>query len=393
MHPEPSSAVHPAAQPGRGWRRAALASHLVLAPASAAVIVLIAFSGGGPWLVAATVAVAVALHLAVVLAVRFPDVGFGLASAAMLALVLLPMPGWSPSLLPSAGCFLLVLWRQAELGARLRRLLALAVGLLGVLLAELVAVSRSSEVEPTWMRVTEGALLAGAVVGVWLAAIAATRRRQRAASAQAARIEEARRAERAGIRGDLHDVIAHSLTVMIARAEAAALATVDPGAEAELLEIAESGRDALDGLRAMLAVLDADPGATPELPLSLEALPTMVAAASTSLHTVELVEEGERGPLSLRAELALVRLVQEAITNALRHVQPPLAVRVRLRWEPHRVLVVVQDDGGSGPRRARGSGSGLSGVRERVLAADGTFEVTEEGGWRLEAMLPVREKR
>jgi len=393
MHPDPASAAHPAAQPGRGWRRAALVGHLVLAPASVAVIVLIAASGGGTWLVGATVAVTVALHVAVGLAGRFPDAGFALSAAAMVALVLLPMPGWSPSLLPSAGCFLLVLWREAELGARTRRLVALAVGLLGVVLAELVAVRRSVDVEPTWMRLTEGVLLAGTVVGVWLAAIAATRRRERAASAQAARIDEARRAERAGIRSDLHDVIAHSLTVMIARAEAAALATVDPGAETELLEIAESGRDALDGLRAMLAVLDADPGATSGLPLSLEALPTMVAAASTSLHTVELVEEGERRTLSLRAELALVRLVQEAITNALRHVQPPLAVRVRLRWEADRVGVVVQDDGGSGPRRARGSGSGLSGVRERVLAADGTFEVTEDGGWRLEAMLPVRERR
>ncbi|MFK4730291.1 histidine kinase [Agromyces mediolanus] len=393
MHPDPAPAAHPAAAPGRGWRRAALAGHLVLAPASVVVIVLIGFAGGGAWLVWATSAVVVALHLSVVLAARFPDAGFGLASAGMLVLVLLPMPGWSPSLVPSAACFLLVLWRQAELGGRTRRIVALAVGLAGVALAELVAIWRSAEADPAWMRTAEGLLLAGAVAGVWVAAIAATRRRERAASAQAASIDEARRAERAGIRGDLHDVIAHSLTVMIARAEAAALATPDPGAETELLEIAESGRDALDGLRAMLSVLDADPAAAPELPLSIDALPTMVAAASTSLHTVELVEEGERGALSLRAELALVRLVQEAITNALRHVEPPLAVRVQLRWTADRVRVVVQDDGGSGPRRARGSGSGLSGVRERVLAADGVFEVTEEGGWRLEAMLPVRGRR
>jgi signal transduction histidine kinase len=99
------------------------------------------------------------------------------------------------------------------------------------------------------------------------------------------------------------------------------------------------------------------------------------------------------------AESALVRLVQEGITNALRHLEPPLSVAVHVDWDVERggdvVQVRVRDDGGSGPRVAGdpgvspGTGSGLAGAARRVEAAGGELAVVRGQGWELRARLPT----
>ncbi|MFD0475482.1 hypothetical protein ACFQ0B_50075 [Nonomuraea thailandensis] len=137
-------------------------------------------------------------------------------------------------------------------------------------------------------------------------------------------------------------MIAHTVTVMVARIEAAAVTTTDPATRRELGDIAETGRDAHQGLRAMLSTLGraapggpeagatepggTEPGGDPrprEVPISIDAIPALMASAASPLHAVTYAETGERRPLSLSAEVAVVRTVQEGVTNALRHLEPP----------------------------------------------------------------------
>ncbi|MDM4721991.1 histidine kinase [Micromonospora sp. WMMA1363] len=372
------------------WGRVSLGAHLILAPASLASLFVIHHSGGRPWQVTTVALAAVGLHTGVVLARHRPWTGFVTTSLAMLGLVLTPMPGWPPTAFPSAACFLLTGWHLTRTGDRRARVCVLVTSLVGVGLAELLEWHRMPLWVPVWARVLEAAVLAGIVLTVWGVAVAVTRRRELAAAVERAHTEAVRDAERATIRRDLHDVIAHSITVMVARVEAAAATTGDTRARHELADIAETGRDALDGLRAMLAVLGAKGLTAQDLPLSMDALPVLVEAAATPLHSVSLTETGARRALSINAEAALVRVVQESITNALRHLHPPVDVQVRLRWESTHVVVTVHDDGGSGTRHANAPGSGLIGAQERVHAAGGTFRVQPGKGWSVEARLPAK---
>ncbi|MEV0831151.1 sensor histidine kinase [Nonomuraea rubra] len=185
---------------------------------------------------------------------------------------------------------------------------------------------------------------------------------------------------------------------MVARIEAAAVTTTDPATRRELGDIAETGRDAHQGLRAMLSTLGppaaTGPASAPtEVPISLDALPGLVSSAASPLHAVTFTEAGERRPLSLSAEVAAVRTVQEGITNALRHLEPPVQVSVRLHWSPHEVTVEVRDDGGRTRRGGGGGhGTGLMGVEERVRTAGGTLSIDDgDDGWALLARLPTKE--
>ncbi|MGW5876351.1 sensor histidine kinase [Nocardiopsis terrae] len=370
--------------------RVNLIVHCVFAPLSVLVVPLLVLNGARAWQVAATVLAAVALHAAIEVARRRPATGFAVASAAMLGLVLTPVPGWEPSALPSAVCFLLALWRFTTVAEPRLRLAALLVGFVGIVIAGLLSWTRIEGSVPGWVPLVQGAIGLGIVIAVWVAAIAATHRRERAARAERLRLDAAIATERAHVRRDLHDVIAHSLTVMVARVDAASVTTSDVGTSRELEDVAEAGRDALGALRAMLTVLDAERPSRDERPLTVAALPELAEAATTPLHRVTFEEAGERGPLTIGAELALVRVAQEGITNALRHVRPPVAVRVRLEWRGPYALLEVRDDGGAGAQRAGSAGTGLAGVRERVEAADGTFTVARESGWMLTARLPTK---
>ncbi|RBQ19154.1 two-component sensor histidine kinase [Spongiactinospora rosea] len=335
----------------------------------------------------------VLLHVGAVVAHRRPWAGYGIGALAMLVLVTMPFVGWSPNMLPSAVCFPLALWRLSTRASVRSSVVALAVAAVGIVITELVAWARLPPDVPGWARLVEGGLLMSVVGGVWLTALLVRRRHEAARRAEGERLAAAVADERAGIRRDLHDVIAHTVTVMVARIEAAAVTTTDPATRRELGGIAEAGRDAHQGLRAMLASVapraDARPG---EVPISLDALPDLVASAVSPLHAVTFAELGERRPLSLSAEVAVVRTVQEGITNALRHLEPPVEVTVRLRWSPAAVAVEVRDDGGRAPRRAGGQGTGLLGIEERVRTAGGTLSIDDgDDGWALRVRLPTKE--
>jgi signal transduction histidine kinase len=373
------------------WSRVALVCQPVLGLASALVVVAMMQAGSSTVVVGVVVLAAVTLHLALYVAGYRVIQAFAVASSAMVVLAVVPMPGWSTGvLLPSAGCFLLVSWRTTTTAAQPWPRLALATGVIGVVLAESLAIARLADATTGGLQLLEAVVLLMTVVGVWAAARHTRVRREEDEADEGVRLAAARLAERANIRRDLHDAIGHSLALMVAQAEAARIGVRDDATRQAIRHVADTGREALADLRAMLRVLDAAPSGTAIVP-TLDALPSLVEAASTPLHTVKLVETGPRGTLTSDAELALVRVAQEGITNALRHLEAPVAVEVCLAWSAAAATLEVRDDGGVARRSSADAGSGLIALAERVTAAGGLFDVERNpAGWRLRATVPAR---
>ena len=222
--------------------------------------------------------------------------------------------------------------------------------------------------------------------------------------------ERARRAvagERLRIARELHDVVAHALSVIAVQAGTGrVLLDSDPAtARSALASIEGESRAALDEMRRLLEVLRADgdaaAGSEPLAPSpGLDDLESLVAATVRSGLPVEVRIEGERGPLPAGAELAAYRIVQEALTNVRRHAAATRA-EVRVAWNPGAIDVEVLDDGGgrstSGARAGGGAagllggtGHGLVGMRERAALYGGSLEAGElpGGGFRVAAHIP-----
>jgi signal transduction histidine kinase len=329
------------------------------------------------------------LHAASFVARGIPVVAFGIGSAAMLGLALTTVAGSSTAgLMPSAAAYLLLVWQVAATQPRRLSRAALAVGLVGA--AVMTAVDALSQRAGDPFAIAgEFVALGGVITAAWaLGALA----RQRRAAADLAATERVRRAiadERARIGRDLHDVVSHGLTVMIAQAEAARTLVDEPRAGEAIDRVAETGRTAMRGLRGMLRVLGEETAAPLAPAPSLEALGELVSAASSPERRTDLVQRGTPRPLAPDAELALYRAVQEALTNALRHVRPPMSVTVELDWGADTVVAVVADDGGAGHLDASPGGTGLLGMAERVGRAGGSIEVDRGRAWRVRVELPV----
>ncbi|WP_416969767.1 sensor histidine kinase [Streptomyces sp. 4F14] len=239
----------------------------------------------------------------------------------------------------------------------------------------------------------EFAVAAWAVVIVVVSELASTRReqwaRERAERAHAAR----RRAdeERLRIARELHDVLAHSLSVINVQAGVGlALLDTDPGqARTALTTIKAASKEALGEVRQVLDTLRA-PGDAPRTPApGLDRLPELVEQAAHAGLTVRI--DGTPPRLSPGTGLAAFRIVQEALTNVVRHSGSRHA-RVRLDTEGGALRLVVDDDGPATGADAGGSGNGLAGMRERAAALGGTIEAgaREDGGFRVVAVLPTR---
>jgi signal transduction histidine kinase len=242
-------------------------------------------------------------------------------------------------------------------------------------------------------------LLAAGAVGAYVAA-----RRQwlaaesdRAARVEQAREEETRRrvdAERMRIARELHDVVAHSMAMINVQATAASMQlAADPASAAEAIQaIRRASKSGLRELRTILEVLRQVDAGSPAVPVpDLRAIAALVEATSAAgtPTTLELAEPPV--PLPPPVTLAVYRIVQESLTNVVRHAGRVTAT-VGLRQDGGYLYVDVVNDGGAAPAAfSDGTGAGLTGMRERAAALGGTLEAGPRpgGGFAVHARLPV----
>ncbi|WP_062389827.1 sensor histidine kinase [Demequina iriomotensis] len=225
------------------------------------------------------------------------------------------------------------------------------------------------------------------------------RRRARAVAEERARDGAAALAlaasnERARIAREMHDVVAHTLSVVVAQADGGRFAgRADPAAALGSLDtIADVSRSALAEMRALLGILrdgdgDADMGPQP----SLSDIPELVAQMREGGLVVSYVTTGTPRPLPIGAGLAAYRIVQEALTNVLKHAGPHVTAFVQLRWEEDALAVAVSDDGRGAAARGDGAGLGIAGMAERATVFGGTLTAGPRagGGFLVRARLPL----
>jgi signal transduction histidine kinase len=205
---------------------------------------------------------------------------------------------------------------------------------------------------------------------------------------QEAQTREAASRERDRIARELHDVVAHSVSLMVVQAGAERLAHPDSPSRAALEAIETSGRQALVELRSMLGVLRGPQDEATEPQPDLSSLPALVERVRDAGLPVELRTTG-MGAVPPGIALSAYRVVQEALTNALRHGgEVPTEVLVDVGSD---VLVEVRSGLPAGDARSRaGSGRGVVGMRERVALHDGSLDAGPEGGqWVVRARLPL----
>jgi signal transduction histidine kinase len=248
----------------------------------------------------------------------------------------------------------------------------------------------------------------------------AAKLRRAAAEARAA-TEAALAAERSRIAAELHDVVTHNVSVMIVQAGAARkiLSSSPADAEDALLAAEATGREAMTELRNLLGLLSpradgsdgagggqaaADPAAFTPQP-GLGELDTLIGRVSAAGLPAELRVSGEPRPLPPGVDLAAYRVVQEGLTNVLRHAGQATAT-VAIDWGED-LVITVTDDGGLEPGAARDDsahadwaradgtpGRGLLGLRERLALYGGTLAAGPRpgGGWQLRAVMPASER-
>jgi signal transduction histidine kinase len=247
-----------------------------------------------------------------------------------------------------------------------------------------------------------------ATAAAWLAGGVMRRLREQQAERRRLAAGAATAAERARIARELHDVVTHHVTAMVVQADAAQFLLVsDPQrATAGLTSVSDTGRRALTELRYLLGVLEAtgdkataDP-ARPDRAPAPGAITDLVEQARAAGQPVELIEAGERRPRPAAVELAAYRVVQEALTNAMKHAAGA-RTHVLVNQHPRHIEVEVTtgesaNEGpaasASGPRAPglSAGGRGLAGLRERVRVLDGELEAgpRPDGGFTLRASIP-----
>jgi signal transduction histidine kinase len=260
--------------------------------------------------------------------------------------------------------------------------------------------------------VVDAAFVSLALAGAWVLGDGARVQRalaaelaERAARLERERAAEARRAvaeERTRIARELHDVVAHHVSMMVVQAEAGPVAVErDPARAAGAFEaIAATGRQALVEMRRLLGVLRGDGEPAPSLAPQpgLAQVPSLVEQVGRAGLEVEVVVEGEQAPLPPGIDLSAYRIVQEALTNALRHGASGQA-RVLVRYGERDLELQVWNEGspaqGNGSPPVTGetiaSGRGLLGMRERVRLFGGELRAGPEsdGGFTVTARIPI----
>ncbi|WP_435737060.1 histidine kinase [Cellulosimicrobium sp. PMB13] len=408
--------------PPRGDVLLAGAVALVLLPATC-VVAVASLPAREAWAVVALAAVA---HVALAARRSAPVLSHVVVAVALAGL--LAVTGLY-FLLPSALVFLVSVQACTAWGPA--RPLGLVTGVVGAAVTVLRyrddPSATASAVGPSpWLL---GLLLLALVVVAWTMGLLRRAQERVRLEAQAGRVRaEAEREERAAravlaertrIAREMHDVVAHSLSVVVAQAR---VGRADPRHASQALEVVEeTGREALREMRGLVHVLRAEPGDAVDGTLlsnpapTLDDLPGLVERVRATGRTVRVVESGLPAPLGPTAGLAVFRTVQEALTNGARHAVPGSTSTVTLTWHADRLDLEVADvppgaspapgrlraaspnrpgpcderDPGTGP----GAGLGLVGMRERVEATGGTLEVRTGRAWTVAATIPFTHRR
>ena len=349
------------------WSGAAGGSEAVTAPAGAAIAGAVAFRRRAPL---AAVAIAMAATSVQTILASSPQALWLIAS-------------W------------LVLFFSAGMGlGRRRALVALAIGLAGAGIDEAGAADRS----------VQGLVFAliALVLVPWLAGRALRLRegraehlQRRAATLERESEETTRRAleaERARIARDLHDIVAHGVSLMVLNAEAGeAVLDADPErTRGQLASIQQTGRQALSEMTRLLGMLRADESDRLTVQPRIAQLPALVEDVRKAGLDVALRIEGAERQLEPGVDLTVYRIVQEALTNALKHGRRAEGAEVVLRFGREAVAVDVRN--AASTARAGGSnGHGLIGMRERVALYGGTLRAApgDDGTFMVEATVPT----
>ena len=209
----------------------------------------------------------------------------------------------------------------------------------------------------------------------------------------AAELAGAQQAERAALARELHDLVAHHMAAIIMRVGVARMTTTDPESRAVLDDVHATASEALGSIRALLASIRADAGPAPIEIADVrgeigQAVDRTRAAGFTVTDSVDLAD----GTLDPIGALTLVRVVQEATTNVMKHAAPGTAVDLRVTQTPTEILARV-DSGppGESGRTERHTGHGIDGMAERARLAGGALEAGPHGsGWSVRLALPIR---
>jgi signal transduction histidine kinase len=305
----------------------------------------------------------------------------------------------------SAGLGLFVALYSAGAHLPRHRRAAVAAGVAGYAALCLALLSRGSPERPVDFLTFLPVLAACWAAGAWVRArVEAEAQRRQAARAEAVAQERVR------IARELHDVVTHHVTAMIVQADATQVLLPEQAGPVTtgLAAIGDTGRQAMQELRHMLSVLDAargqdDPGPASGQTPAVGRIGDLVARARSAGQPVELRETGGGQPVTDATELAVYRLVQEGLTNALRHA-PGCPTVVTVDRGEDAVTVAVRDAGPgrttpSGPDRGTGSGTGsggrgLAGLRERVAVLGGELRAgpRADGGFEVSATVPSRQR-
>lgn len=199
-------------------------------------------------------------------------------------------------------------------------------------------------------------------------------------------------AERGRIAREMHDIIAHSLSVVIAQADGGKYAKTDIERLNTLDNISEISREALADMRNVLGVLrekDSSPSLSPQ-PDSLD-IRKLVDQVKESGLKVSFVEVGQGRQLPPGVGLSIFRITQESLTNVMKHAGPEAAATVLLHWQPGRIILQIDDDGRGASVSSDGRGQGVVGMRERTQMLGGTLISGPRpgGGFRIRADIPI----
>ena len=201
--------------------------------------------------------------------------------------------------------------------------------------------------------------------------------------------------ERNRIARELHDIVAHSVSVMVIQASAARrnLAGRPDEATALLENVERTGRQTMDELRQVLGVLRSDGGQAVAVPLpTLADLQGLVDVGEVGTLRTNLTITGDSAHVPAGVAVSVYRIVQEALTNAHRHAGPGATVDVQVACAAAKVTVVVSDDGRGASSTDGDDGYGLIGMRERATAGGGSFRAGPRrgGGWSVSATIPFQ---